>query len=86
MSFPRMGLRFHRWIHPSSSAQHKWILTTTKYFSKWVEVIPTKSATDVVVIKFLEENILARYGCPRKIIANNAQAFNSISMNFFCQK
>jgi hypothetical protein len=49
-----------------------WILTSTDYFSKWVEAIPTRFATDVVVIKFLEENILARFGFPRKIISDNA--------------
>jgi hypothetical protein len=59
-------------IHPASSAQHKWILTTTNHFSKWVETTPTKFATDAVVIKFLEENILVRFGCPRKIITDNA--------------
>jgi hypothetical protein len=61
-------LDFIEEIHPPSSAQHKWILTATYYFSKWVEGIPTKNAIDAVVINFLEENILTRFGCPRKII------------------
>jgi transposase InsO family protein len=68
------------------SAQHKWILTATDYFSKWVEAIPTRNATDSVVINFLEENILARFGCPRKIITDNAQAFKYVAMINFCQK
>jgi hypothetical protein len=85
--FQQWGLDFIGEIHPSSSAQHKWILTaTTCYFSKWVEAIPTKFATDAVVIKFLEENILSRFGCPRKIITDNAQAFKSLAMIDFCQK
>jgi hypothetical protein len=29
---------------------------------KWDESIPTQNATDLVVIKILEENILARFG------------------------
>jgi len=37
-----------------------------------MEAIPTRETTDVVVIKFLEENILSRFGCPRKIITDNA--------------
>jgi len=44
----------------------------TDYFSKWVELIPTMFSTDAVVIKFLEENILSRFGFPGKIIADNA--------------
>jgi hypothetical protein len=46
---------FRQWdlvgeIHPYSSAQQKWILTTTDYFSKWIEVVPTRQAIDVVII------------------------------------
>jgi transposase InsO family protein len=53
---------------------------------KWVEAIPTRNATDLVVIKILEENILARFGFPRKIVTDNAQDFKSIAMINFCQK
>jgi len=49
--------------------------TTTYYFTKWIESIPTRNANTNVVIEFLEENILARFGCPRKIITDNAPAF-----------
>jgi len=70
--FQQWGLHFIGEIHPQSSAQHKWILTSTNYFSMWVEAIPTRNVTDLVVINLLEENILARFGCPRKIITDNA--------------
>ena len=40
----------------------------------------------MVVINFLEENILSRFGCPRKIVTDNAQAFKSMAMISFCQK
>jgi transposase InsO family protein len=51
-----------------------------------VEAIPTRNATDEVVINFLEENILARFGCSQKIITDNAQDFKSVAMINFCQK
>jgi hypothetical protein len=70
--FQQWGLDFIGEIHPQSSAQHRWILTATNYFKKWVESIPTKNAIDSVVMKFLEEKILAIFGCPRKIVTNNA--------------
>jgi ribonuclease HI len=57
--FQQWGLDFIGEINPHSSAQHKWILTATDYFTKWVEAIPTKRATDSVVIDFLEDNILS---------------------------
>ena len=81
-----MGFRFHRWIHPPSSAQHKWTLTATDYFTKWIEAIPSRNATDVVIKKFLETNILSRFGFPRKIITHNAAAFKTKKMIEFCDK
>jgi hypothetical protein len=60
------------------------MVRATDYFTKWVEAIPTRATTDSIIIKFLEENILAAtdsviikflkenilagFGCPRKII------------------
>jgi hypothetical protein len=62
-------------IHPPSLVQHKWILTSTDYFTKWIEVVPTRQATDAVIIKFLETNILSIFGCLGKIIVDNATTF-----------
>ena len=39
---------------------------------------------DSVIIKFLEDHILSRFGCPRKIITDNAAAFGSKNMIDFC--
>jgi hypothetical protein len=39
-----------------------------------------------VVINFLEEFFLSRFGCPWKIVTENAQDFKSMSMVIFCQK
>jgi hypothetical protein len=83
--FQQWGLDFIGEINPHSSAQHRWILTTTDYFTKWVEAILTRKATDSVVIDFLEENILSRFGCPQKIVTDNAQAFKSMAMVGFFQ-
>jgi hypothetical protein len=84
--FQQWGLDFIGKINPHSSSQHKWILTATDYFTKWVEAIPTKRATDSVAINFLEDNILSRFSCPRKIFTDNAQAFKYMAMISFCQK
>ena len=58
---------------------------TIDYFTKWIEVILTKQATDAVIIHFLETNILSRFGCPLNIIIYNATAFNSKKMEKFYQ-
>ena len=69
------GLDFIGKIHPPSSGRHKWILTATNFFTKWVEAVPTRRATEQVIINFLQENILSRFGCPRILITDNAPAF-----------
>jgi hypothetical protein len=71
--FQQWGHDFIREIHPPSSGQHQWILTATNYFTKWVESIHVCQETDKVVIKFLEEHIFSRFGCPKKIIVDNAK-------------
>ena len=38
--FQQWGFDFIGEIHPSSSGQHRWILTATDYFTKWIEVVP----------------------------------------------
>ena len=73
-------------INPNSSGQHKWILTATDYFTKWIEEIPTRRATETVIMDFLEENILAMFGFPIRIVTDNAAAFKSKKMINFCHK
>ena len=84
--FQKWGLDFIGEIHPSSSAQHKWILTATDFFTKWIEATPSKNDNDSIIIKFLETNILSIFGCPRKIITDNVAVFKSKKMVDFCYK
>ena len=45
------------------------------YFTKWIEVITTKKDTNKVIIDFLENNILSRFGYPRNIGTDNEKHF-----------
>jgi hypothetical protein len=82
--FRQWGLDFIGKINPQYSTQYKWIMTTTYYFTKWIEAVPTMKATNVVIIQFLEDNILSRFGCPIKIITNNVATFKSKNMEKIC--
>jgi hypothetical protein len=53
--FQQVGLDFIREFKDNSSNGFLWILTTTDYFTRWVQSIPTKKSTKEVVMKFLEE-------------------------------
>ena len=58
--------------------------TCTDYFTWWVESIPTKKATAEVIVKFLEEHIISRYGCPMKLTTDNAKVFCKSEMTKYC--
>ena len=60
--------------------------SVTEYFTKWIEAIPTRQATDSVIISFLGKNILSRFGYPNKLITDNAVAFKYKRMIDFFNK
>jgi hypothetical protein len=62
--FQQWGLDFIGEFKDNSSNGFKWVLTATDYFTRWVEVIPTKRETDIVVKEFLEDRIITRFGVP----------------------
>ena len=49
--FQQWGMDFIGEINPSSSGQHRWILTAIEFFTKWVEAIPTRNAIDKVIME-----------------------------------
>lgn len=72
-------------ILPHSRSHHKWILRATKYYRKWVESFLVWNRKDTVLIEFLEDNILTRFGFPQRIITNNTQALSSMALVDFYQ-
>lgn len=55
----------------------EYILLELDYVSKWVEAIPTRSCDANVVIKFVQDNILSRFGLPRAIISDGGTHFTN---------
>lgn len=83
--FQQWGLDFIGEINPHSSGQHRWILVAIDYFTKWIEAIPTKKADHQVVMKFLTKNIFTRFGCPTKLVTDNAVAFRAKELVDMCE-
>lgn len=73
-------------ISTKSSTSYSWILVSTDYFTKWVEAIPIRNSTSKVVNNFLQNNIITRFGCPYKIVTNNATCFRSEEFVKFYEK
>jgi transposase InsO family protein len=62
---------------------YHWILTAIDYFTRWVESIPSKKEIEEVVMSFLEDRIITRFGAPAKITTDNAKSFSSLDLDFF---
>jgi hypothetical protein len=75
--FEQWGIRFLGEITPNSSRQHKYILTATYYFTRWVEAIPLMNVNEKVVIQFLEQQLIKRFGFPSILIFYNDAYFSS---------
>ncbi|WJZ99816.1 hypothetical protein VitviT2T_018231 [Vitis vinifera] len=54
---------------------HSYILVGVDYVSKWVEAIPCRNNDHKVVLKFLKDNIFARFGVPKAIISDGGTHF-----------
>eukprot|EP00253_Pinus_taeda_P007485 PITA_07485 len=84
--FEQWGLDIIGEITPQSSKQHKYILTATDYFTKWVEAIPLKTTNSEVIIEFIDQFIITRFGVPNALVFNNASYFSGTSMFEFAIK
>ena len=84
--FQQWGLDFIGKFKDNSRNGYSWILIATDYFTKWVEAIPTKKVTDAIVMDFLDDKIITRFGVPARIITDNGPCFVSSEMSSFCFK
>ncbi|KAF3336392.1 Retrovirus-related Pol polyprotein from [Carex littledalei] len=66
---------------PPSSEGHRFILAATDYFSKWTEAVALKEVKATDVVKFFRNQILYRYGIPRRIISDNGAAFKNVKID-----
>eukprot|EP00253_Pinus_taeda_P005602 PITA_05602 len=84
--FDQWGLDIIGEIIPHSSKQHRYILTATDYFTKWVEAVPLKTANAEHIIKFIDQFIITRFGLPSALMFDNASYFSGNAMTEFALK
>ena len=71
-SFEQWGLDVIGKITSNSSQQHKYILTVTNYFTRWIEATPLHKVKEDEIISFIEKFIINRFGIPDTLIFDNA--------------
>jgi hypothetical protein len=74
--FQKWGLDF---IRPIKSASHyfrnQYILVGTNYVTKWVEARALRINIIAIIVKFLYDHILTRFGFPLTIVTNQGTHF-----------
>ena len=70
----------------SISNGYEYILMAVDYVSKWVEAIPTRTNDHKIVLKFIEQIIFSRFGCPRAIISDGGTHFNNYHFRSLLKK
>ena len=63
--------------------QHKYIITATDYFTRWVEATPLRVVNTNQVILFLESFIITRFGVSDSLVFDNASYFSLVELTQF---
>ncbi|WJX23763.1 hypothetical protein P8452_12952 [Trifolium repens] len=84
-SFSMWGIDMIGMIEPKASNGHRFILVAIDYFTKWVEAASYANVTRQVVVRFIKNHLICRYGVPSKIITDNGSNLNNKMMKELCK-
>ena len=84
--FSMWGIDMIGMIEPKASNGHRFILVAIDYFTKWVEAASYANVTRQVVVRFIKNQIICRYGIPSKIITDNGSNLNNKMMRELCEE
>ena len=69
---------------PKAAGNKRYLLISTDYFTKWVEIEPLANIRDADAKKFIWRNIVTRFGVPRTLISDNGLQFDSKAFRRYC--
>ena len=67
-----------------ATGNKRYLLVSTDYFTKWVEAEPLANIKDTDAKKFIQRNIVTRFGVPRTFISDNGLQFDSKAFRRYC--
>jgi hypothetical protein len=69
--FEKWGIDFVGPIAPATRhGRKRYILVATDYAIQWAEAMACKNNDAKIIARFLYENIISRFGCPKKLISD----------------
>jgi len=81
---PQISLRaFDKWYldflgpfnPPGKRIRSHYIITMTKYLTRWVEAVFVKDCAAAMATQFLFEHVLTRFGCPKILMSYQGSHF-----------
>lgn len=82
----KWALDFVGMINLPTSVQHRYILIATNYCMRWSKAQDLKEWIVYAFNKFLEENIITRFGCPHALVYDNSPTFTSLKFSHWIFK
>jgi len=74
--FEKWKIDFVGLIQPQGKKTGAWyIITVTKYLTRWAEAQPAKDCTGTTTAQFIFEYVLTRFGCPKILMRNHGTHF-----------
>ncbi|GJR05438.1 reverse transcriptase domain-containing protein [Tanacetum coccineum] len=83
---------FYKWeiditrLFPKGPGKVKFLIVAIDYFIKWIKAKPVATITGNQIKNFVWDNIVCRFGLPRKIISNNGKQFQDNPFKDWCKK
>ena len=76
-----VSMDFHGPIIPTSQRGNKYIIALTDVLSKFVITKAVRDNTAQTAVRFIKEEVIAKFGTPRCILTDNGTHFTSTMMN-----
>ena len=85
--FEKWGIDFVGPIAPATRhGQKRYILVATEYVTKWAEAVATRTDNANDVARFLYENIITRFGCPKELVRDRGTHFLNATITALTDK
>ena len=69
---------------PLATGQRKFMLVATDYFTKWVETKAYAHIRATQLFRFVQKNLVCRFGVPHSLISDNGLQFIIKAFQQFC--
>ena len=74
--FDKWDIDFVGPINPlTKKSEARYIITATDYLTCWAEAQLVKNCSAATAVKFIFDNILSRFGCPRVLMSDQGSHF-----------